>query len=220
VVSEGRAAAEGVLSDVRVALADQIDAIGAVAGSVGGGTDRLVAAGQALLAYLADRDRALERERDRVLHDVLEEFASGLTPRERRAVASRVGEAVDRHRDSRDAARYRRTQAGEPEPDIPSVPGVIARLSEPVPTPPPARRSSLRPAPRPAPKKTSAKKAAPKKAAPAAKSAAKTGKVAPAKATTAKKAAPKPAGRPAAKKAAPARKAAAPAVPTQPADEG
>jgi hypothetical protein len=217
VVAEGRASAQGVLEDVQATLAEQVDAIGTVSGTIGGGTERLVAAGQALLAYLADRDRSLERERDRVLHEVLEEFAAGLTPRERRAVASRVGEAVDRHRDSRDAARFRRAQAGEPELDIPSVPGVVARLSEPIPTPPrPApRRSSLRPAAKSAPKppakktakaapkpapKTASKKAAKAAAKPAAKTAAK----APAKAPA------KSAAKPAAKRAAAAPAKAAP----------
>jgi hypothetical protein len=207
VVSEGRAAAEGVLADVQATLAEQAEAIGTVTGTIGGGTERLVAAGQALLAYLADRDRALERERDRVLQDVLEEFAVGLTARERRAVASRVGEAVDRHRDSRDAARFRRSQAGEPELDIPSVPGVMARLSEPIPTPPRpvARRSGLRPAPSPAASSTR-KPAAKSTAGPDAKQAAKKPTKTASK-TPAKSSAKPPAKKaPAAKKAAPTRK--------------
>ena len=173
-----------------------------------------------LLAYLADRDRVLERERDRVLHEVLEEFAVGLTPRERRAVASRVGEAVDRHRDGRDAARFRRTQAGEPELDIPSVPGVVARLSEPLPTParPAPRRSGLRPAPKSAP---SGARKAPAKSAPKppAKAAAKKATKAPAKAP-AKSTAKAPAKKaPVAKKAAPARKKSTPAPVTTVAEQ-
>jgi len=211
IVSEGRAAAAGVLADVQATLAEQVDSIGAVSGSIGGGTERLVAAGQALLAYLADRDRALERERDRVLHDVLEEFAAGLTTRERRAVASRVGEAVDRHRDSRDAARFRRSHAGEPELDIPSVPGVVARLSEPLPTPaqPVAQRSGLRPAPR-STASTARKRPAKAAARPAAKTAAKPAPKSAGKATAKKttKTAASSATRkaPAARKTAPARK--------------
>jgi len=240
VVSEGRAAAEGVLADVQATLADQVDAIGTVSGTIGGGTERLVAAGQALLAYLADRDRALERERDRVLQEVLEEFAAGLAPRERRAVASRVGEAVDRHRDTRDAARFRRGQAGEPELDVPSVPGVVARLSEPLPTPTHTapRRSGLRPAPKPSPasaRKSPARTAAKPTAKTAAKAAAK-----PATKTPVKKATKAPAKTPAkrtqaAKKTVPARKTStsrpaskgagqappqvAPSIPALPSDE-
>jgi hypothetical protein len=33
-----------------------------------------------LVAYLTERDRLLEAERDRVLHDVLDQFAAGLSP--------------------------------------------------------------------------------------------------------------------------------------------
>ena len=240
VVSEGRAAAEGVLADVQATLADQVDAIGTVSGTIGGGTERLVAAGQALLAYLADRDRALERERDRVLQEVLEEFAAGLAPRERRAVASRVGEAVDRHRDTRDAARFRRSQAGEPELDVPSVPGVVARLSEPLPPPAhtPPRRSGLRPAPKPSPataRKATTRTASKSTARTAAKPAAKSASKAPAKKAT--KAVSKPSAKRAqvAKKTAPAKKTStsrsaskaaeqrsgqvAPSIPALPSDE-
>jgi hypothetical protein len=203
VIAEGRAAAEGVLAevraDVRRAMADlsdtlegQIAVVSGVTGTIGGGTDRLVAAGQALLAYLAERDRLLERERDRVLREVLEEFASGLAPRERRAVASRVGEAVDRHRDARDAERFRRSRSDQ-EIEVPSVPSVMARLDEPLPEAPAARpvlpRRSLRPQP---PARTPTSTSTPKRAAkssspakPAAKKATKKTAAAPAKQATA-----------------------------------
>jgi hypothetical protein len=171
VVEDGRTAARSVLeevqaevqramADLRDALDGQVGAIGTVTGYLSGGTDRLVAAGQSLLAYLGERDRMLERERDRMLHEVLEEFAEGLSPRERRAVASRVGEAVDRRRDARDAARFRK--AAPPEPEIPPVPSLVARLDEPLPEPgplrtaAPVRRSSLRPAAKPAASKSAA----------------------------------------------------------------
>jgi hypothetical protein len=207
VVEDGRAAARSVLSeiqaevhrataDLRAALDGQVAAIGNVTGYLDGGTNRLVAAGQSLLAYLGERDRMLEKERDRLLHEVLEEFAEGLSPRERRAVASRVGEAVDRRRDARDAARFRKTADSHPEPEIPAVPSLVARLAEPVPEPGPlrsaaprsaARGSSLRPAPRPAPRKSSATKATSTKTAAAKPAVAKT---AAKKATPAKKTAP------------------------------
>ena len=88
VVAEGRAAARGVLeqvqaeleaalSETRASLRGQVKAIDRVTGSLGGSTERLVSAGQALLAYLGERDLWLERERDRVLHEVLDEFAQG-----------------------------------------------------------------------------------------------------------------------------------------------
>ncbi len=157
VVAEGRASAQSVLAEVRAEidkamsemsemLAAQATALRDVTGLLGGGTERLVGAGQALLAYLADRDRWLEAERDRVLHEVLDEFAEGLSAKERKAVSSRVAEALDRRRDARDAHRYRRTQQGQPAVEIPAVPEEIAELDEPVvPVVPSARRT--RPAP-------------------------------------------------------------------------
>lgn len=217
VVEDGRTAARAVLAEVqaevahamaelRAALDGQVATIGSVTGYLSGGTDRLVAAGQSLLAYLGERDRMLERERDRVLHEVLEEFAEGLSPRERRAVASRVGEAVDRRRDARDAARFRKE--APPEPEIPAVPSLVARLEEPLPEPGPLRTaaaargtSALRPASKPAPTKT----------APAKRAAAKVSvKPAPAKAAPAKRVARKAApAKTAAKRPAPAKKSPA-----------
>jgi hypothetical protein len=250
VIEDGRTAARSVLSevqaevhrataDLRAALDGQVAAIGNVTGYLDGGTNRLVAAGQSLLAYLGERDRMLEKERDRLLHEVLEEFAEGLSPRERRAVASRVGEAVDRRRDARDAARFRKTADGHPEPEIPAVPSLVARLAEPVPEPGPlrsaaprsvARGSSLRPAPKPTPRTSSATKATPAKTAvakpavakAAAKKAAPSKKAAPAK-PVARKAAASGATRVARKTSRPPQKpgkhaepAAAPARPSLP----
>lgn len=197
VIAEGKAAAESVLaevrSDVRRAMTElsdtlegQIAVIDGATGTIGGGTDRLVAAGQSLLAYLAERDRILERERDRVLREVLEEFSSGLAPRERRAVASRVGEAVDRRRDVRDAERFRRSSGGA-DIDVPSVPAVVARLAEPVPEPAlpslGAARRSLRPAPTVDAAKPAVSKAAAKRSTPASTTKKATGR--PVKKTTA-----------------------------------
>jgi hypothetical protein len=214
VVSEGKAAAQGVLdevrTDVRRAMTDlsdslegQIAVIANATGTIGGGTDRLVAAGQALLAYLAERDRILERERDRVLREVLDEFAEGLSPRERRAVASRVGEAVDRHRDVRDAERFRRANPGRDDLGVPPVPEIIERLAAPAPEPTTSilpRRTSLRATPRtaPAPVKTSTEAASP----PARKTAQKTAQKSAQKAAT-------PVKRTVKKTAAPAKKTAA-----------
>jgi hypothetical protein len=214
-VAEGRAAAQGTLGDLRTeieqtlaemraALSEQVATVRGASGMLGGGTDRLVSAGQALLAYLGERDRWLERERDRVLHEVLDEFAEGLSAKERKAVASRVGEALDRRRDSRDATRYRRTQEGLPAVEIPPIPEEVAALSEPVvPIKAPVRRS------RPAPSTPAATKSAPpaKKAVSKPRSApAKTAKKS---ATATKRAAP------AVAKKAPAKKAASGAAPAK-----
>jgi hypothetical protein len=143
VVAEGRASAQGVLAEMhgaleatleemRTTMAAQQKTIRDISGTLGGGTERLIAAGQALVAYLAERDRWLEAERDRVLHEVLDEFAEGLSAKERKAVSSRVGEALDRRRDVRDAQRYRRGQEGRPAVDVPPIPAELTELNEPV----------------------------------------------------------------------------------------
>jgi hypothetical protein len=66
-----------------------------------------------LVGYLAERDKWLESERDRVLHEVLAEFAQGLSGRRRRALSGRMHAIVERRRDARDAQRYRRLEAGQ-----------------------------------------------------------------------------------------------------------
>jgi hypothetical protein len=95
-----------------------------------------------LLAYLAERDRWLERERDRVLHELLDEFGQGLTAREAKAVSSRVTAALDRRRDARDADRWRRAQPDLVEPPMPDD---LAALGEPIPAldAPPALQPAL-----------------------------------------------------------------------------
>jgi hypothetical protein len=123
------------LTEISRSLTGQFAAIRGVTGTLGGGTDRLVGAGQALLAYLGERDRWLERERDRVLHEVLDEFAEGLSGRGRRSLTSRMRNVVDRRRDARDAERFRQTEAETMVIDIPAIPPELAQLSEPLPDP-------------------------------------------------------------------------------------
>jgi predicted nuclease with TOPRIM domain len=151
VVAEGRASAQSVLEEVQAeidralsemteTLAAQVKTVRSVTGSLGGSSERLISAGQALLAYLGERDRWLERERDRVLHELLDEFAEGLSAKERSALASRVGEALDRRRDARDAARYRRSPEARVEVEIPPIPAELAELDKPVVPVMPSRR--------------------------------------------------------------------------------
>ncbi len=78
------------------------------------GVRRVQTSGDALVRYLDDRDVALEAERDRILRDVLEDFASSLNARERRGIAKRLVGVVDRRRDARDATRWRREHGVEP----------------------------------------------------------------------------------------------------------
>ncbi|MEO6714869.1 MAG: hypothetical protein ABIM89_15785 [Mycobacteriales bacterium] len=99
------------------ALVAQIDRLGGRTVDVlDAGVRRLETSSDALAAYLDDRDAAIEGERDRVLRDVLEDFAASLHARERRTVARRLIDAIDRRRDARDAARWRREHGAEQRP--------------------------------------------------------------------------------------------------------
>lgn len=158
------------------------------------GTHRLETAGQALLQYLGERDLSLEEERDRLLRDILDEFAKGLDSKSRKHLSARVGEALERSRDARDADRYRRTRAGEQavpvplvvsaEPDSPGSERPVAtglmrpadqqRASAPARSAkPPVKRASSAPATVPATRATPSRGAAKPAAKPAVKAAAK-----------------------------------------------
>jgi hypothetical protein len=125
VVEGARAVAESITREVRIEVGEQLARVRGElargveeAGQARQGLDaqsaRLADAGRVLVAYLAQRDRLLESERDRVLHDVLDSFATGLSSRERTALAGRMGDAVARRRDARDAERYRASLTGSP----------------------------------------------------------------------------------------------------------
>jgi hypothetical protein len=104
----------GLLAEVRAMRAELQGAAGLLTGAqavLEAGVRRMQTSGDALVRYLDDRDIALEAERDRVLRDVLEDFAASLHARERRTVARRLMDVVDRRRDARDAARWRREHA-------------------------------------------------------------------------------------------------------------
>ena len=143
VVQGARAVAEGVVLDVRAEVGARLDDVRTTLERVVGtvdlaraglhdGTDRLAQAGAVLVAYLEHRDRLLEAERDRVLHEVLDAFASGLSARERGALAGRVTDAVARRRDARDAERYREA-LGEPVSPTAELPEDVRALGERVP---------------------------------------------------------------------------------------
>ncbi len=147
VVQGARAVAEGVVLDVRAEVGARLDDVRATLERVVGtvdlaraglhdGTGRLAQAGAVLVAYLEHRDRLLEAERDRVLHEVLDAFAAGLSARERSALAGRVTDAVARRRDARDAERYREA-LGEPVSPTAALPEDVRTLGERVPERPP-----------------------------------------------------------------------------------
>jgi hypothetical protein len=143
VVQGARAVAEGVVLDVRAEVGARLDDVRATLERVTGtvdlaraglhdGTDRLAQAGAVLVAYLEHRDRLLEAERDRVLHEVLDAFAAGLSARERRRARR------PRHRRRRPPARRRGRRAlprGARQPVSPTadLPDDVRALGERVP---------------------------------------------------------------------------------------
>ena len=140
VVQGARAVADGVVREVRAEAGAQLERvrreldratgrIDAARDGVDAGTDRLSRAGAVLVAYLEQRDRLLEAERDTVLHDVLDTFAAGLSARDRAALAGRVGDAVSRRRDGRDATRYR-AAVGAPVSPTADLPEDVRRLAQ------------------------------------------------------------------------------------------
>jgi hypothetical protein len=136
VLAEFRQEAESVIVEVAGSVDRQTESVRAVAELLGGGTTRLVTAGQSLLAYLAERDRLLESERTQAILEVLDEFAEGLSAKDRRAMSGRLSEALERRRNARDAERFRAQQAGQPAVDLPTPPADLASLAGPlVPTP-------------------------------------------------------------------------------------
>ncbi len=208
------------LESVRGSLGQTIAAVVESRTELDAGTRRLDASGQALLQYLAERDLVLEEERDRILRDVLDEFAKGLDAKSRKHLSMRVSEAMDRSRDARDADRYRKTKAGAPVPDpVPLVVAPVTPVRVARTTSPPAGEVT-RPAPRerlarPAKPATSVRAAKPAKPAEPVK-ATKPAKPAPAKPAPTKaaptKAAPTKAAKPAAGRPdAPTEPAATPA---------
>jgi len=145
VVQGARAVADGVVREVRAEVSAQLErvrreldraagGVDAARDGLDAGTDRLSRAGAVLVAYLEQRDRLLEAERDSVLHDVLDTFAAGLSPRDRSALAGRVGDAVSRRRDGRDAERYR-AAVGTPVSPAADLPEDLRRLAQVEPAP-------------------------------------------------------------------------------------
>jgi methyl-accepting chemotaxis protein len=128
VVLDVRAEVGGHLQDVRAVLQQVVGTVEDARSGLDDGTDRLARAGHVLVAYLEERDRLLEAERDRVLHDVLDAFAAGLSARERSALAGRVSDVVARRRDARDAERYREA-LGAPVPPTVRLPDDVLGLS-------------------------------------------------------------------------------------------
>jgi hypothetical protein len=219
-VDEFRGEVRQVVDDLRSSVDASVSSVDGSADVLQAATQRLVAAGQALLGYLAQRDRLLEAERDRTLHEILDEFAQGLSAKERRGLSDRVGEALERRRDARDAGRFRRGAQELPAVDVPEPPRDLAALAEPLPPRAPRRTSktAAKPAATKAPAKTAAKTAAKGAAKGAAKRAAKTAAKTAAKGSATPPRTPRKAAS-AAKKAEPRRARTAKASASEPAPD-
>lgn len=77
----------------------------------------VTAAGRAVLDHLAARDLLLEQVRDELAAELLEDFASGLSDKDRKAATKKLGGLLQRRRNARDAERWR-----DGRPPVPVLP--------------------------------------------------------------------------------------------------
>ncbi|MCW3045387.1 MAG: hypothetical protein JWL57_3545 [Actinobacteria bacterium] len=78
----------------------------------------LAVAQGSLFARLAEREERLERQRDQILADLLDEFAGVAKPRERNRIAAGLREADDNRKQRRDAGRTRKRDGSLPPPPL------------------------------------------------------------------------------------------------------
>jgi len=78
----------------------------------------LAVAQGSLFARLAEREERLERQRDQILADLLDEFAGVAKPRERNRIAAGLREADDSRKQRRDAGRTRKRDDSVPPPPL------------------------------------------------------------------------------------------------------
>ena len=115
-LSEFRSAAREEAASVRRELAEAVtraDEAGAALAASVAETERMRST---LVDYLRERDMELERARDGLLADLVEDFAEGLGKREAQRAGEKLGAARERSRDRRDARRYR-DQHGQTDRD-------------------------------------------------------------------------------------------------------
>jgi hypothetical protein len=141
-------------------LADASDRLTENAGIVASGLDGVAARFQtlqeSLLAYLQVRDIALEEERDRVISELLDEFARAMDAKQRKAFAAGIRGAWASRRDRRDAKRFRMGE-GKGLPRMPQAPPEAIKAAaqtlakappkESKPPSPPERRPAAGPGP-------------------------------------------------------------------------
>ncbi|MEA2589818.1 MAG: hypothetical protein QOH66_2745 [Actinomycetota bacterium] len=78
----------------------------------------LAVAQGSLFARLAEREERLERQRDQILADLLDEFAGVAKPRERNRIAAGLREADDNRKQRRNAGRTRKRDDSLPPPPL------------------------------------------------------------------------------------------------------
>jgi hypothetical protein len=95
--------------EVAHAILDALDPVGRimqlVQGRLARAASELAIAQASLFSRLAEREERLERQRDQILSDLLDEFAGNLKPRERNRIAAELREADEIRRNRRDAGR-------------------------------------------------------------------------------------------------------------------
>jgi chromosome segregation ATPase len=105
----------------------------------------LAVAQGSLFARLVEREERLERQRDQILADLLDEFAGVAKPRERNRIAAGLREADDNRRQRRDAGRTRKRDDGLPPPPLDAfVSGPAGAHDLPDPTPVPQAEAGRR----------------------------------------------------------------------------
>ena len=105
----------------------------------------LAVAQGSLFARLVEREERLERQRDQILADLLDEFAGVAKPRERNRIAAGLREAEDNRKQRRDAGRTRKRDDSLPPPPLDAfVSGPAGPHDLPDPTPVPQTEAGRR----------------------------------------------------------------------------
>ncbi|HEY5335887.1 MAG TPA: hypothetical protein VIJ71_07670, partial [Mycobacteriales bacterium] len=110
-------AASAALDDVRAAITGQELATAAATREMEQIARRVHSAGRLVVAYLSERDAALEEIRDRDTVQLLEDVLSALSRKDREKAASETRGILARRRESRQAERWRQHQQENVHPE-------------------------------------------------------------------------------------------------------
>jgi predicted nucleic acid-binding Zn-ribbon protein len=134
-----REGAAQALEEVRSALTAQAEETNAARAEMDRIAGRVQSAGRLLVAYLGERDVALEEVRDRTTVALLEDVLSGLPRRDREKAAEHARGLLARRREGRQAERWRRLRS-DSESTLPAADD--AALLELLDAPDPGARAS------------------------------------------------------------------------------